>query len=89
MIIVDDGIATGGTVKAALKALRKTGAGRIILAVPVAPSGVLKELEAEADQVICLQIPDPFLAVGLHYIDFDQTSDEEVIRLLGEAEAWI
>ncbi|WP_373413806.1 phosphoribosyltransferase [Ensifer aridi] len=89
VIIVDDGIATGGTVKAALKALRKTGAGRIILAVPVAPSGVLRELEAEADQVICLQIPDPFLAVGLHYIDFDQTSDEEVIRLLGEAEAWI
>lgn len=85
VIVVDDGIATGGTVKAVLKALRKASSGRIILAVPVAPREALKELKTEADEVICLQTPDPFRAVGLHYLDFDQTSDEEVIRLLRDA----
>ncbi|MDK1493999.1 phosphoribosyltransferase [Sinorhizobium sp. 7-81] len=85
VIVVDDGVATGGTVKVALKALRKAGTGKIILAVPVAAGDALEQLEAEADEVVCLQTPDPFRAVGIHYIDFDQTSDDEVIRLLEEA----
>ncbi|WP_027998801.1 phosphoribosyltransferase [Sinorhizobium arboris] len=89
VIVVDDGIATGGTVKAVLRALRKAGSGRIILAVPVAPREALKELRTEADEVICLQTPDPFRAVGLHYLDFDQTSDEEVIRLLRDARSGV
>lgn len=86
VIVVDDGIATGGTVRAALKALRKVGAGRIILAVPVAPADALDVIGADADQVICLSMPEPFHAVGLHYRDFEQTTDEEVIQLLAQAD---
>lgn len=82
VILVDDGIATGGTAKAALLALRKAGAGRIILAVPVAPKDKLDELAAETDETICLFSPEQFRAVGLHYADFSQTTDGEVIRLL-------
>ncbi|WFU47963.1 phosphoribosyltransferase [Sinorhizobium terangae] len=85
VIVVDDGVATGGTVKVAMKALRKAGTGKIILAIPVAESDALEQLKAEADDVICLQTPDTFRTVGRHYIDFDQTSDEEVSRLLDEA----
>jgi putative phosphoribosyl transferase len=84
-VVVDDGIATGGTMRAALQALRKAGARRIVLAVPVAPAESLAELAPLADGVVCLAAPKSFHAVGLHYSDFDQTSDEEVIRLLGEA----
>jgi putative phosphoribosyl transferase len=73
-------------VRAALKALRKAGAGRIVLAVPVAPADSLDAIGAEADRVICLSTPEPFHAVGLHYADFEQTTDEEVIRLLAEAD---
>ncbi len=86
VIVVDDGIATGGTVRAALKALRKDGAARIVLAVPVAPAESLALVGQDADDTICLFTPDPFIAVGYHYEDFDQTSDDEVIRLLREAE---
>ncbi|MGK9201008.1 phosphoribosyltransferase [Sinorhizobium meliloti] len=82
VIVVDDGIATGGTVKAALKALRNAKAGRIILAVPVAPRQALEELKADADEIVCLATPERFRAVGFHYGDFDQTSDDEVVRLL-------
>lgn len=85
VIVVDDGIATGGTVKAALKGLAKTGAGKIVLAVPVAPRSALDELRPLCDEVICLSTPEPFYAVGAHYGDFDQTSDEEVIGLLAAA----
>ncbi|MBP1885796.1 phosphoribosyltransferase [Sinorhizobium mexicanum] len=85
VIVVDDGVATGGTVKVAVKALRKAGTGKIILAIPVAASDALEQLKSEADDVICLQTPEPFRAVGVHYSDFDQTSDEEVTRLLDEA----
>lgn len=84
-IVVDDGIATGGTAKAALKALSRNGAARVVLAVPVAPSGAVAELSRLADEVICLARPDPFLAVGFHYGDFSQTSDEEVVALLDHA----
>jgi putative phosphoribosyl transferase len=85
VILVDDGVATGGTVKAALKGLRKVGPARLVLAVPVAPQDVLVELVGECDEIICLASPEPFYAVGAHYDDFRQTSDEEVVRLLDQA----
>lgn len=85
VVLVDDGIATGGTVRAALKALAKTGCRRIVLAVPVAPRDVLSALRALCDEVVCLYTPDPFVAVGAHYSDFTQTEDEEVVRLLADA----
>ena len=82
VIVVDDGIATGGTVRAALQALRKKEPAKLILAVPVAPRDVLALLAGECDEVVCLVTPEPFYAVGAHYSDFTQTSDEEVKRLL-------
>lgn len=87
VIVVDDGIATGGTVRAALRALKRAGAARIILAVPVAPKEVIDSLRAEADEIICLSAPEDFQAVGFHYADFSQTSDEEVVSLLAAASA--
>lgn len=88
VMVVDDGIATGGTVKAALKALRKSGAERIVLAVPVAPRSSLNELAAWCDQIVCLVSPEPFYDVGTHYSDFSQTDDAEVIDLLAKAKEW-
>lgn len=82
VIVVDDGIATGSTMKAAVKALRQNQPDRIIIAVPVAPAGTIRELELTADEVICLVTPHPFLAVGAWYRDFAQTTDSEVRRLL-------
>jgi predicted phosphoribosyltransferase len=82
VIVVDDGVATGGTVRAALRALRKRSPSKLILAIPVAPKDVLSSLLSECDEVICLAVPEPFYAVGAHYSDFTQTSDEEVKRLL-------
>jgi putative phosphoribosyl transferase len=87
-IVVDDGIATGGTVRAALKGLSKAHPARLILAVPVAPADTIERLKAEADEVICLMTPEPFYAVGEHYDDFHQTSDREVTTLLDEAQRW-
>lgn len=88
VIVVDDGIATGGTAKAALQALAKAGTARVVLAVPVAPAECIPQMRALCDQVIALSTPDPFYAVGAHYRDFTQTTDEEVIRLLAEAKRW-
>jgi putative phosphoribosyl transferase len=88
LVLIDDGIATGGTVRAALKALALSGAARIVLAVPVAPADTIAELSSLCDDVICLSSPDPFYAVGAHYADFTQTEDAEVIDLLGKARAW-
>lgn len=85
VILVDDGIATGGTVRAALKGLRKNDPARLILAVPVAPADTLVQLAKECDDVVCLSSPSPFYAVGAHYLDFTQTGDEEVIHLMREA----
>jgi len=82
VILVDDGIATGFTVKAALRSLARQKPLRLILAVPVAPREVVPELAAEVDEVVCLATPEPFRAVGQFYRDFDQTTDEEVCRLL-------
>ncbi|WP_349774711.1 phosphoribosyltransferase [Microvirga terrae] len=87
-IVVDDGIATGGTVRAALKGVSKAQPARLILAVPVAPADTMERLRTEADEVICLTTPEPFYAVGEHYEDFRQTSDREVTTLLDEAQRW-
>lgn len=85
MIVVDDGIATGGTVKAALLGLRKAHPARLVLAVPVAPPETLAALRRECDEILCLSQPHPFYAVGAHYAEFGQTGDAEVIRLLRDA----
>lgn len=87
VIIVDDGIATGGTVKAALRGARRNRPARLVLAVPVAPPEALAELQGDCDELVCLAAPEPFFAVGAHYGDFTQTSDAEVISLLTLARA--
>jgi putative phosphoribosyl transferase len=85
VILVDDGIATGGTVRAALQGLEKAGVGHLTLAVPVAPQDTLATLRGVADDLVCLATPDPFYAVGLYYRDFTQTEDAEVVALLDRA----
>ncbi len=87
-VVVDDGIATGSTVRAALKGLSRARPARLILAVPVAPADIIDHLRTEADEVICLMTPESFYAVGEHYDDFSQTSDREVTTLLDEAQRW-
>ena len=82
VIVVDDGIATGGTARAALEVARAHGARRVVLAVPVAPPDTLHELASVADEMVCLDAPRWFQAVGFHYTDFTQTSDADVIELL-------
>lgn len=82
VIIVDDGIATGSTMKAALASVRKRGAKTIVVAIPVGPPSTIRELNKEADRVVCLHTPESFYAIGQFYEDFAQTVDEEVIRLL-------
>lgn len=84
-IVVDDGIATGGTARAALRGLRRQGPARLVLAVPVAPPETVGSLRREADEVVCPCTPASFRAVGLHYRDFEQTPDEEVVALLRAA----
>jgi predicted phosphoribosyltransferase len=81
-ILVDDGIATGSTIRAALASVRKKGAKTIVIAVPVAPPSTLKIMRKEADRVVCLRTPEPFHAIGEFYRVFNQTSDEEVVMLL-------
>lgn len=77
-VVVDDGIATGASMRAALRWLRTQGAVRVIVAIPVAPATALSTITALADQLICLETPHPFRAVGAHYRDFPQVSDAEV-----------
>jgi putative phosphoribosyl transferase len=85
IILVDDGLATGSTMRAAIAAMKKQGAARIVVAVPVAAREASKELRTEADELVCAMTPDPFLAVGEWYEDFSQTSDAEVRELLEHA----
>src|SRR6266487_1235109 len=85
VILVDDGLATGATMRAAVKALRQQGAAKIVVAVPVAPPDTCHELEERADETICLSTPEFFQAVGQYYEDFSQTSDEDVRELLSQA----
>lgn len=81
-VVVDDGIATGTTARAALRGLRQRNPSRIVLAIPVAPRQAVEALRMEVDDLICLAQPDPFQAIGLYYQDFHQLDDAEVIALL-------
>jgi putative phosphoribosyl transferase len=85
VILVDDGLATGATMRAAVKALRQRGVAKIVVAVPVGPPDTCREFEDEADETICASAPEFFQAVGQYYEDFSQTSDEEVRELLARA----
>jgi len=85
VILVDDGIATGSSMRAAIRALRQMKPARIVLAVPVAPPSTCSQLQFEVDELVCLEMPEPFYGVGRFYDDFTQISDEEVIELLDRA----
>ena len=85
VILVDDGVATGSTMKAAIRALRQMKPARIVIAVPVAPPPTCNQLQFEADELVCLEMPEPFYGVGQFYSDFSQVSDEEVKELLDTA----
>lgn len=84
-IVVDDGIATGATARAALKGVRRRAPAKLVLAVPVAPQDTVDDLRAEVDEVICLKVPMFFHAIGMHYSDFTQVTDQEVVAMLDQA----
>src|SRR5215470_16849003 len=84
-ILVDDGLATGATMRAAVKALRQCGAAKIVVAVPVGPPDTCHEIEGQADETICLSTPEFFQAVGQYYDDFSQTTDEDVREILSHS----
>ncbi len=86
-IVVDDGIATGASIRAALHAMRRKQPARLVLAVPVAPAETLAALRDEVDDIVCLATPEPFYAIGAHYADFRQVPDDEVVALLAAADA--
>jgi predicted phosphoribosyltransferase len=86
-IVIDDGVATGASMLAAVRALKKRGARRLIVATPLAPPDTVARLEAEADQVVCLARPEWFPGIAAFYDDFHQLEDEEVIELLNAASA--
>ena len=85
-IVVDDGIATGSTARAACQVARAHGAARVVLAVPLAPQASLDALASLVDEVVCAEVPEPFLAIGQWYLDFAQTADAEVVDLLRRAD---
>ena len=85
VILVDDGLATGATMHAAVKALRQQGAGRVVVAVPIAPPDTCDQLREAVDDIVCAVTPEPFHAVGLWYEDFSQTTDDEVRDLLARS----
>ncbi len=83
-IVIDDGIATGATMRAALRALRKQRPRKLVLGVPVAPTSTLAELRDEVDEIVCLEEHEAFGAIGFYYADFRQVSDQEVTDILAE-----
>lgn len=85
-IVVDDGLATGGTARAAIRAAKRRGAARVLLAVPVGAQSTVEALSLEADEVICLLEPEPMWAIGMWYRDFSQVPDNEVLTLLADAQ---
>jgi putative phosphoribosyl transferase len=87
-IVIDDGIATGATMEAALRATRRADPARLVLAVPVAPPDTLERLRPEVDEVVCLMVPNFLGAIGSFYRDFRQLDDDEVIALLQRAAGW-
>jgi putative phosphoribosyl transferase len=86
VILIDDGLATGASMRAAVMAVRQRHPARVVVAVPVAAPEALEEFSREADEMVCVQTPADFTGVGQWYEDFDQTSDEEVRRLLAQAD---
>jgi predicted phosphoribosyltransferase len=84
-ILIDDGLATGSTMRAAVAALRRQGPARIVVAVPVAAASTVAEMRAEVDDLVCVHVPETFYSVGSWYEDFTQTTDAEVRELLDEA----
>jgi putative phosphoribosyl transferase len=86
VIVVDDGVATGATMRAAIAALRQQQPDRVVVAVPVAAASTVRILEREADQVVCLAMPSPFWSIGQWYRDFGQVEDDEVRQLLAQAQ---
>lgn len=85
-VIVDDGVATGSTARAACLVARAQGAARVVLAVPVAPAGWETRMRGVADELVAVSTPEGFMAVGQYYVDFHQTSDDDVVRLLRRPE---
>lgn len=85
VLLVDDGIATGASMRAAVESVRQHAPARVVVAVPTAPRSACDELRALADDVLCPRMPAPFFAVGAHYSDFTQTTDDEVVELLRRA----
>jgi len=85
VIVIDDGIATGGSIRAALRGVKRMGPGKLVLAVPVAPPETIAAMGGEADEIVCLEAPEYFMAIGEFYDDFRQTRDDEVIELLEAA----
>jgi predicted phosphoribosyltransferase len=85
VILVDDGLATGSTMRAAAEALRQQGPARLVVAVPAGSKETCDEFREEVDEVVCAITPEPFYAVGLWYDDFSQTTDDEVRELLSAA----
>lgn len=88
VVLVDDGIATGATIKAAIKSIKAKGPKKLILAVPVGPESVIEELKEEVDEVVCIKAPMRFYAIGEFYDDFRQLDDDYVRTLLTEALSW-
>jgi len=85
IILVDDGIATGATIRSAIAAIKQLKPAEIIVAIPVAPYSSCEKFQTLVDKIVCLETPYPFYAIGQWYIDFSQTSDEEVVSLMQEA----
>jgi putative phosphoribosyl transferase len=85
VILVDDGVATGATMRAAIAALRQQKPAKVVVAVPVAPPDTVDVLRSEADEVVCLATPEPFRAIGCWYVEFPQLSDEEVRARLSQS----
>lgn len=88
IILIDDGLATGASVRAAVAALRRQQPGRLIVAVPVAAASTCDLLRPEVDELICLAVPNPFYGVGAWYADFSQTTDDQVRTLLEHARSF-
>jgi len=86
-LLVDDGVATGATIKAAIETLKQEKLARLVVALPVGPTETVDELRAMVDEVVCLETPLNFMAVGIHYQDFTQVSDQEVVDLLKRSTA--
>lgn len=82
VIIVDDGLATGCTIQAAIESVKAEGAAKIVIAVPVAPPDTLEKIKETVDDIVCLHVPHNFFAVGQFYKHFDQVSDDEVIKIM-------